>query len=184
MVTSAKYHTYGWYLSLPQISQIYTDTLVASNSYHQISMEELRRNRNLWKSVLSVGKLNIQHYNNVYGFTKLHQAGVSPALFSWFVTRGGKCSSDALDLSQSRPSEEASWKRIRQEQQGIHTYANFLYYLFSRRTIGFQVWESMRKCEQVWESMKWRFQISYLCIVIQRGWCSCPIGGRRILSLN
>ena len=24
-------------------------------------------------------------------------------------------------------------------QQGIHTYANFLYYLFSRRTIGFQV---------------------------------------------
>ena len=50
-----------------------------------------------------------------------------------------KCSSDALDLSQSRPSEEASGKRIRQEQQGIHTYANLLYYLFSRRTIGFQV---------------------------------------------
>ena len=32
MVTMAKYHTYGWYLSLPQISQIYTDNLVASNS--------------------------------------------------------------------------------------------------------------------------------------------------------
>ena len=116
-------------------------------------MEELQRSRNLWKSVLSVGKFNIQHYNNVYGFTKLHQAGVSPALFPRFVTRGGKCSSDALDLSQSRPSEEASWKRIRQEQQGIHTYANFLYYLFSRRTIGFQVWESMRKYEKVWESV-------------------------------
>ena len=62
---------------------------------------------------IRVGKIqhltfNIQHYNNVYGFTKLHQAGVSPALFPRFVTRGGKCSSDALDLSQSRPSEEAS----------------------------------------------------------------------------
>ena len=28
--------------------------------------------------------------------------------FHRFVTRGGKCSSDALDLSQSRPSKEAS----------------------------------------------------------------------------
>ena len=31
---------------------------------------------------IRVGKINIQHYNKVYGFTKLHQAGVSPALFS------------------------------------------------------------------------------------------------------
>ena len=130
-------------------------------------------------------KFNIQHLTfnitiTVYGYKKLYEAGTGSALFPRFVTRGGKCSSDALDLSQSRPSEEASWKRIRQEQQGIHTYANFLYYLFSRRTIGFQVWESMRKYEKVWESMKWRFQISYLCIVIQRGWCSYPNGGRRI----
>ena len=33
---------------------------------------------------IRVGKINIQHYNKVYGFTKLHQAGVSPALFSGF----------------------------------------------------------------------------------------------------
>ena len=36
---------------------------------------------------IRVGKIqhstfNIQHYNNVNGFKKLHQAGVSPALFS------------------------------------------------------------------------------------------------------
>ena len=30
-------------LVLPQISRIYTDNLVASNSYHQTSMEKLRR---------------------------------------------------------------------------------------------------------------------------------------------
>ena len=35
--TMAKYHTYGWYLSLPQISQIYTDTLVASNGLIHIN---------------------------------------------------------------------------------------------------------------------------------------------------
>ena len=37
MVTMAKYHIYGWYLSLPQISQIYTDTLVASNGLIHIN---------------------------------------------------------------------------------------------------------------------------------------------------
>ena len=33
----AKYHTYEWYLSLPQISQICTDTLVASNGLIHIN---------------------------------------------------------------------------------------------------------------------------------------------------
>ena len=40
---------------------------------------------------------NIQHYNNVYGFTKLHQAGVSPALFSGFRPGRGKSPSDEMD---------------------------------------------------------------------------------------
>ena len=51
---------------------------------------------------------NIQHFNNINGYKKLYEAGTGSALFPRFVTRGGKCSSDALDLSQSRPSEEAS----------------------------------------------------------------------------
>ena len=58
-------------------------------------------------------KFNIQHLTfnitiTVYGYKKLYEAGTGSALFPRFVTRGGKCSSDALDLSQSRPSEEAS----------------------------------------------------------------------------
>ena len=46
---------------------------------------------------IRVGKINIQHYNKVYGFTKLHQAGVSPALFSGFRPGRGKISSDEMD---------------------------------------------------------------------------------------
>ena len=46
---------------------------------------------------IRVGKLNIQHYNKVYGFTKLHQAGVSPALFSGFRPGRGKSPSDEMD---------------------------------------------------------------------------------------
>ena len=114
MVTSAKYHTYGWYLSRPQISQICTDTLVASNRYslcliakNSEGVEICDNLCNLWE------KFNIQHLTfnitiTVYGYKKLYEAGTGSALFPRFVTRGGKCSSDALDLSQSRPSEEAS----------------------------------------------------------------------------
>ena len=89
---------------------------------------------------------------------KLYEAGTGSALFPPFITRGGKCSSDALDSAKSRSSAEAPWERIRQEQQGIHSDANLLYYLFSRRTIGFQVWESVRKCEKVWSDV-FRFRI-------------------------
>ena len=46
---------------------------------------------------IRVGKINIQHYNKVYGFTKLHQAGVSPALFSGFRPGRGKSPSDEMD---------------------------------------------------------------------------------------
>ena len=51
---------------------------------------------------IRVGKIqhstfNIQHYNKVNGFTKLHQAGVSPALFSGFRPGRGKSPSDEMD---------------------------------------------------------------------------------------
>ena len=40
---------------------------------------------------------NIQHLNNVNGFTKLYQAGVSPALFSGFRPGRGKSPSYEMD---------------------------------------------------------------------------------------
>ena len=57
MVTIAKYHTYGWYLSRPQISQINTDNLVASNSSHYASQQKTPKESkicdnlcNLWEN--------------------------------------------------------------------------------------------------------------------------------------
>ena len=40
-------HPARFLLGLPQISQIYTDNLVASNSYHQTSMENSEGVKNL-----------------------------------------------------------------------------------------------------------------------------------------
>ena len=45
----AKYHTYEWYLSLPQISQICTDTLVASNGLIHINSHSKENLCNLWE---------------------------------------------------------------------------------------------------------------------------------------
>ena len=95
----AKYHSYGWYLSrtrISRISRIYffvaaTGILIWSQwkNSEGVEIREIREIR--------VGKINIQHYNKVYGFTKLHQAGVSPALFSGFRPGRGKISSDEMD---------------------------------------------------------------------------------------
>ena len=46
---------------------------------------------------IRVGKLNIKLENKDNGFTKLHQAGVSPALFSGFRPGRGKSPSDEMD---------------------------------------------------------------------------------------
>ena len=61
IVTIAKYHTYGWYLSrtrISQISRIYF--FAASNGYsHLVLMEKLRRSQRSVRSVWE--KFNIQH---------------------------------------------------------------------------------------------------------------------------
>ena len=91
-------HRFAQILSL-QATVLYTSTLTVKKICDNLC--------NLWE------KFNIQHLTfnitiTVYGYKKLYEAGTGSALFPRFVTRGGKCSSDALDLSQSRPSEEAS----------------------------------------------------------------------------
>mgnify|MGYP004578622289 CR=1 FL=1 len=149
----AKYHTYEWYLSLPQISQICTDTLVASNGLIHINSHS---KENLWKSVLSVGKFNIQHltFNIIKnGFTKLHQAGVSPALFSGFRPGRGKSPSDEMDSKMHPALWAVAEEWIQQEQQGVQSPASILYFLPFGRTLIFisdNRWVSWSNIEYRW----------------------------------
>ena len=83
------------------------------------------------------GKINIQHYNNVYGFTKLHQAGVSPALFSGFRPGRGKSPSDEMDSKMHPALRAAAEEWIQQELQGVQSSASILYFLPFGRTLIF-----------------------------------------------
>ena len=130
------------FFSLPQISQIYTDNLVASNSSHYASQQKLRRSRKSVKICVICGKiqhstLNIQHYNNVNGFTKLHQAGVSPALFSGFRPGRGKSPSDEMDSKMHPALRAVAEEWIQQEHQGVQSPASILYFLPFRRALIF-----------------------------------------------
>ena len=135
----AKYHNYGWYLSrtrISRISRIYF--FVASNGYsHLVSMEKLRRSRKSVRSVRSVWEKSTFNINNkVYGFTKLHQAGVSPALFSGFRPGRGKSPSDEMDSKMHPALRAAQEEWIYQEQQGVQSSASILYFLpFGRALI-------------------------------------------------
>ena len=80
---------------------------------------------------------NIQHYNNVNGFTKLHQAGVSPALFSGFRPGRGKSPSDEMDSKMHPALRAVAEEWIQQEQQGVQSPASILYFLPFGRTLIF-----------------------------------------------
>ena len=86
---------------------------------------------------IRVGKINIQHYNKVYGFTKLHQAGVSPALFSGFRPGRGKSPSDEMDSKMHPALRAAQEEWIQQELQGVQSSASILYFLPFGRTLIF-----------------------------------------------
>ena len=86
---------------------------------------------------IRVGKINIQHYNKVYGFTKLHQAGVSPALFSGFRPGRGKSPSDEMDSKMHPALRTAQEEWIQQELQGVQSSASILYFLPFGRTLIF-----------------------------------------------
>ena len=80
--------------------------------------------------------LNIQHYNNVNGFTKLHQAGISPALFSGFRPGRGKSPSDEMDSKMHPALRAVAEEWIHQEHQGVQSPASILYFLpFGRALI-------------------------------------------------
>ena len=85
---------------------------------------------------IRVGKINIKHYNKVYGFTKLHQAGVSPALFSGFRPGRGKSPSDEMDSKMHPALRAVAEEWIQQELQGVQSSASILYFLpFGRALI-------------------------------------------------
>ena len=86
---------------------------------------------------IRVGKINIQHYNKVYGFTKLHQAGVSPALFSGFRPGRGKSPSDEMDSKMHPALRAVAEEWIQQELQGVQSSASILYFLPFGRTLIF-----------------------------------------------
>ena len=80
--------------------------------------------------------LNIQHYKE-NGFTKLHQAGVSPALFSGFRPGRGKSPSDEMDSKMHPALRAVAEEWIQQELQGVQSPASILYFLPFGRTLIF-----------------------------------------------
>ena len=86
---------------------------------------------------IRVGNFNIKHYNKVYGFTKLHQAGVSPALFSGFRPGRGKSPSDEMDSKMHPALRAVAEEWIQQELQGVQSSASILYFLPFGRTLIF-----------------------------------------------
>ena len=84
--------------------------------------------------------LNIQNltFNIIKnGFTKLHQAGVSPALFSGFRPGRGKSPSDEMDSKMHPALRAAAEEWIQQELQGVQSAASILYFLPFGRTLIF-----------------------------------------------
>ena len=101
-------------------------------------------------------KFNIQHltFNIIKnGFTKLHQAGVSPALFSGFRPGRGKSPSDEMDSKMHPALWAAAEEWIHQEQQGVQSPASILYFLPFGRTLIFisdNRWVSWSNIENRW----------------------------------
>ena len=88
----------------------------------------------------SCSKFNIQHstFNIIEnGFTKLHQAGVSPALFSGFRPGRGKSPSDEMDSKMHPALRAVAEEWIQQELQGVQSSASILYFLPFGRTLIF-----------------------------------------------
>ena len=71
------------------------------------------------------------------GFTKLHQAGVSPALFSGFRPGRGKSPSDEMDSKMHPALRAVAEEWIQQELQGVQSPASILYFLPFGRTLIF-----------------------------------------------
>ena len=84
----------------------------------------------------SKSTFNTQHYKE-NGFTKLHQAGVSPALFSGFRPGRGKSPSDEMDSKMHPTLRAAAEEWIQQELQGVQSAASILYFLPFGRTLIF-----------------------------------------------
>ena len=101
-------------------------------------------------------KFNIQHltFNIIKnGFTKLHQAGVSPALFSGFRPGRGKSPSDEMDSKMHPALWAAAEEWIQQELQGVQSAASILYFLPFGRTLIFisdNRWVSWSNIENRW----------------------------------
>jgi len=75
----------------------------------------------------------------------LLQARARSALFSRFVTSRGKCSPQALDSAQSRPSEETQGGWIQLAKQGVHTDAGIVSLLLFGRALNRKMQENVRK---------------------------------------
>ena len=99
-----------------------------------LSMEELRRSQESVRSVRSVWENSTLQEN---GFTKLHQAGVSPALFSGFRPGRGKSPSDEMDSKMHPALRAAAEEWIQQELQGVQSSTSILYFLPFGRTLIF-----------------------------------------------
>ena len=127
-----------------------------------------------WDSRDSCSKFNIQHstFNIIEnGFTKLHQAGVSPALFSGFRPGRGKSPSDEMDSKMHPALRAVAEEWIQQEHQGVQSPASILYFLPFGRTLIFisdNRWISVSIGEHRWASVSWENEMLYLCIVIQK----------------
>ena len=97
--------------------------------------------KNPWDPWDPCGKhstFNTQHSTlEENGFTKLHQAGVSPALFSGFRPGRGKSPSDEMDSKMHPALWAAQEEWIQQELQGVQSPASILYFLPFGRTLIF-----------------------------------------------
>ena len=113
-------------------------------------MEKLRRSRKSVRSVRSVWENSTLQEN---GFTKLHQAGVSPALFSGFRPGRGKSPSDEMDSKMHPALWAAAEEWIQQELQGVQSSASILYFLPFGGTLIFisdNRWVSVSNSEHRW----------------------------------
>ena len=102
---------------------------------------------------IRVQKSTFNINNKVYGFTKLHQAGVSPALFSGFRPGRGKSPSDEMDSKMHPALWAVAEEWIHQEQQGVQSPASILYFLPFGRALIFisdNRWVSWSNIEHRW----------------------------------
>ena len=92
--------------------------------------------------IREIREIRVQHLTfniiiTVNGFTKLHQAGVSPALFSGFRPGRGKSPSDEMDCKMHPALRAVAEEWIQQELQGVQSPASILYFLPFGRTLIF-----------------------------------------------